>query len=725
MMDDSRPRLAQDDASVELSPGQVLDGKYEVDSVLGAGSMGTVYGGHHILLGRRVAIKVVRLADQANDETEGRFLAEGRVLASLAHPHVVQIHDLGLVRGTPYLVMEHLEGETLHERIARSGPLPIEEARVIARQILAALSAVHRLGIVHRDLKPANVFLASSRDRVPHSKLLDFGVSTHVLTDTATLAGTPAYFAPEQASIEAVDASTDIWAMGVTLYQMLTGQLPFLEPRLPALLTAIREQEPLSPRVIRPEIPPAIEGVVMRALQKRKDARFPDAETMRDALADEEAPITARGGTTRAFALIAEPDPHVAEIYGAYASELDLVPAHAGDGAEAAELFASVGAPRLLIANLGLPVLDGFALVSRLRKMAPPSVSAAVAVSTVSALRAAGRERRSDLGLAAVLDPTLPPDLVKSALRRALMSAPVESAPETTATVATEKRRLDRVAAMNLVDDQPPDGALQRLVADTARAFDVPVALISIMLGDRQWYKAHFGLGGELLARRSAPREHTFCQHVVESGTPLVVPDARSHPVFAQNRYVQEGAVGSYVGAPLTAPSGEVLGTLCIFDKVARPISRDKVEDLIVLARRVAGELEVRARPPERAKRGVTTRTSLQAVLANLDSAVLLLGPDRRVIFANPQLAAIASVPVESLIGLWREACFLRIAEGFADPGDFLRRTRVPPNGPFVGREDFAVLRPAPGRLRWTAKPADLDGKVGHLETFTEITASG
>ena len=726
--------LAADD-EVELVAGQILDGKYAVGEIIGSGAMGTVYEATHVLLGRKVAIKTLGSVYRQGLEMSGRFLAEGRVLASLAHPHVIHVYDLGLERGQPYLVMERLEGETLDERLDRLGTLPIAETLIIARQILSGLGAVHERGIVHRDLKPANVFLAASSDGLPHVKILDFGVSTSIVGEGAShgqIIGTPAFLAPEQARGEAVDERVDLWALAVCLYQMLTGARPFSAGSINQLLLQIINAQPPPPSAGRRGVPVELDEAVMRALQKRRDDRFPSARAMFEALAH-----TGSGGVVvsaepaRELALVAEPDPHVAEAYAAVARELGLVPIVVEDGAEAREMIASIGLPRLLLTNLSLPGEDGFALLRGLRALAPASVCAAVAFSPMSEIRAAARARRRELGLAAVLDSDAAPDAVLGVARRALAGGEPDALGLETSTRPpdTETRRLERIAVMDLVDERPADAALQHLVEDTAHAFGVPVALISLVLQDRQWFKAHVGIGGELLTARGSPRDWAFCRHVVESRAPLIVPDARAHPAFADNPLVLDGTVGSYAGAPVITPRGDVLGSLCIIDSAPSPFSADQVEDLVHLARRVAGELELRA--PRRAEPAVslakvpsTMQHRLMAILANLDCAVLLLDGSRRVVFANQTLADLAGVPVDALLGKPRDAFVALFAPIFDDPADYRRRIDVLPAGPYAGREDFGAKGPARRILRWSAKPVEMKDGIGQLETYAVLAAA-
>ncbi len=725
-----------------LHPGQVLDGRYQVGAVIGQGAMGTVFEGRHILLGRAVAIKSSLIPHRERPEAYDRFLAEGRVVASVAHPNVVQTYDLGIADGTPYLVMERLHGQTLEDRLADHGPLPLEDSVVVARQILAGLGAVHARGIVHRDLKPANVFLVSSNDAAPHARILDFGVSTEAIPPDASgrIIGTPSYLAPEQAMGEPVDARTDIWAVGVCLYEMLTGKPPFRGDTFNELMMAIGSEAPSPPSAYRKAAAP-LDDIVLKALAKRGEDRYQDAKAMLEALrapleksrARERAPeIEVRAEPPRELCLIAEPDPHFSEVLAGIARELGFETVTVGDAGEAREMLDALGSPRLLLVNLSLPREDGFSLLRSLAVGKPDAHRTAVAFAAAPALRLAAHTRLDELGIRAALDPHLSRERLRAVVARALRGDPtsqiIEPAPPSTSAPLTQRARLDRISEMKLVDEKVPDARLQNLVAETAKALEVPVALVSLVLEDRQWFKGHYGIGGKLLEDRGTPVEWAFCQHVVDSGAPLIVTDAKSHPVFAKNPLVEDGTVGSYAGAPLVTPTGEVLGTLCIIDHEARSIPRDKVEDLVVLARRVAGELELEAEaarnpppaPGKGAPKGPNTNQRLMAVLSNLDTALLLLGPDRRVMFANQTLADLAGVLVESLIGLSRESATRCLAPAFADASDYLRRVRAPPEGPFAAREDF-IAQTSRKTIRWSAKPIEMSDGVGELESYTEL----
>lgn len=269
----------------------MLDARYELGHRIGGGGMAEVVEAYDRKLDRRVAVKLLHVG-VADPRARERFLREARMAAGFVHPNVVTIHDVGEVRGRPYLVMELVEGGTLGDLIARDGPLPVGQALVISDSVLAALGAAHAGGLVHRDVKPANILIGTD-GRV---KLADFGIAKATqdlgrdLTATGQVLGTAGYLAPEQAAGGEATPASDVYAAGVVLYEMLAGQPPFTGEH--PLAVAVAHQRANVPPLAdkRQGLPPGVLDVVSRSLEKDPSRRFRDASQMRTELA-------AAGGT--------------------------------------------------------------------------------------------------------------------------------------------------------------------------------------------------------------------------------------------------------------------------------------------------------------------------------------------------------------------------------------------------------------------------------------------
>lgn len=271
--------------SQRIGPGSVIAGRYQVEAQIGAGGMAVVYRAEDIQLGRKVAVKVLHAQYAEDGEFVERFRREAKAAAQLQHPGIVAVYDTGSWEGTWYIAMELLEGPTLKERIVSEGRIEPAEAIELTDEILRAVRAAHRDGIIHRDLKPHNVIL----DDQGHPKVTDFGIARRGASDmtaTGSILGTAHYIAPEQAQGEVITPRTDLYAVGVVLYEMLTGRTPFEGDTAVSIALAHVNNEPRSPRSIVPAISPALDAVVMRALAKRPSDRFADADAFLAALSD-------------------------------------------------------------------------------------------------------------------------------------------------------------------------------------------------------------------------------------------------------------------------------------------------------------------------------------------------------------------------------------------------------------------------------------------------------
>jgi serine/threonine protein kinase len=283
-------------ADSPVTEGQILAGKYRVEKVLGSGGMGVVVAAWHLELEQRVAVKFLHPLAMERTDTAERFRREARSAAKIRSEHVARVIDVGIMEGgVPYMVMEYLEGHDISDEMQKVGMLPIADAIDFVLQAIEALAEAHAAGIVHRDLKPANLFIAHRADGTRIVKVLDFGISKSLLggsvaelslTRTSTLIGSPLYMSPEQMrSAKDVDTRTDIWSLGVIMYEMITGQPPYTGDSIPALCASLLSDTPVSMQAIRADVPPELEEAVMRCLVKDRAGRFSTVSELARALA--------------------------------------------------------------------------------------------------------------------------------------------------------------------------------------------------------------------------------------------------------------------------------------------------------------------------------------------------------------------------------------------------------------------------------------------------------
>jgi tRNA A-37 threonylcarbamoyl transferase component Bud32 len=271
--------------------GTVLLGRYSVTRKIGQGGMGAVYEATHTLIGKRVAVKVLLDKYARREQVVARLEQEARLASAIGHEHIIDITDFGTTHdGRTFVVMEFLEGESLAECLAREGPLPETRILQITFQIASALGAAHAKGIVHRDVKPENVFLLRRKDQ-DFIKVVDFGISKSMrasqpgeeesprLTQTGMVLGTPLYMSPEQArGDEELDHRIDIYALGVIMYELATGQVPFLGTNYLSIISQVLNDEAPRPRQVRPELSEEFEAIVLRLLEKDRDRRYQTTE---------------------------------------------------------------------------------------------------------------------------------------------------------------------------------------------------------------------------------------------------------------------------------------------------------------------------------------------------------------------------------------------------------------------------------------------------------------
>jgi len=275
------------DPSSDTLLGSVVDGRYEILSVIGEGGMGTVYEARHQALGKRFALKALRKDLALDTEIAERFIHEARTAAAVSHPGLVEITDFGrLESGQVYFVMELLEGQSLAALLRTGGPLPAARGLDIVRQLVHALKAAHDASIVHRDLKPDNIHVGRGNAGADLVKIVDFGLAKVIgssrLTRSGMVFGTPHYMSPEQAAGEVVDHRADIYALGVVMYEMFTGKVPFEADSYMGVLTKHMYVAPAPPGELSPELKSlgALEDVILRCLQKRPAARYDHLEAL-------------------------------------------------------------------------------------------------------------------------------------------------------------------------------------------------------------------------------------------------------------------------------------------------------------------------------------------------------------------------------------------------------------------------------------------------------------
>ncbi len=288
--------------------GKLLDGKYRIDAFISGGGMGSVYRATHVMLGKTVAVKVIRGELVTSDDVVRRFQREARAASTLNHPNIVTVYDLGQADdGTLYIAMEFIDGPSLKEAIRRDGPMAPGRAVEILRQVASALALAHQNQIIHRDLKSQNLMLTADPHGRTMVKLVDFGIAKTFdepavqLTEAGFVLGTPHYMSPEQAAGTVVDHRADLYSLGVILYEMLAGEVPFGEASTTSILVKLMTEMPEPPSRRRRDVvvPAALEAIAMRCLEKDPDRRFQSATEFAEALdsrpADEPTLVRAPG----------------------------------------------------------------------------------------------------------------------------------------------------------------------------------------------------------------------------------------------------------------------------------------------------------------------------------------------------------------------------------------------------------------------------------------------
>jgi len=320
------------DSSALPKPGDTVAAKYLIERTIGSGGMSVVFGATHRVTGKRFAIKWL-LPDEdvsspdasTSAEAAARFIREAQVAGRFQHPNVVEVYDVGQVSGSFYMVMDWLEGESLADRLERTGPLTLPEACAYLIPCMRGMDDAHAVGIVHRDLKPANIFLCKATRHAPEiAKVLDFGIakiespageSASLVTKQGVLIGTPYYLSPEQLRAHPVDHRTDIYAFGVILYQVLSGQLPFPAESFGELVLQITSGTPTPLRVSVPGLPRGVDELIARAMARDPAERFQNLTELIDALERfDAAPASLRRAKSEGQPSLREARPRMASV---------------------------------------------------------------------------------------------------------------------------------------------------------------------------------------------------------------------------------------------------------------------------------------------------------------------------------------------------------------------------------------------------------------------------
>jgi len=372
-------------APVATEPDRVGEqlGRYRIDEKLGQGGMGIVYAAEDLELGRRVALKVLPRAAVADADRRRRFLREARTAASVSHPNLAALFDVGEADGTVFLAMELIRGASLRATIeAAPGGMPVAEAMGIALQIARGLGKAHAAGVVHRDLKPENVMMEVDGT----AKVVDFGLAKLAASESGStdggdlstqdgkILGTPSYMAPEQAKGSRVGPTADVFSLGVVLYEMLTGVRPFVGTTLVDVLVSIARDRPAPPSKRSPRLPRELDRIVLRCLAKEPGARFADGDAVAEALAKSSAPT--RGPTLPKWSLA------LAGVLGAFAVTVLVWPTPTREvprpelhGAVSALPSAVVAAKASVPPETTAPVSSASPAVGVLASASPPSPS--------------------------------------------------------------------------------------------------------------------------------------------------------------------------------------------------------------------------------------------------------------------------------------------------------------------------------------------------------------
>lgn len=432
------------------------------------------------------------------------------------------------------------------------------------------------------------------------------------------------------------------------------------------------------------------------------------------------------------YALIAEPNPQRAAEYLALLAELGLDAVVTRDGVEAQATLQYRGPPALLVTELALPRMDGFALLTELRARTPRPSTTVLVATAFDELRLMAWPHRTRLGIHGFLDRRASAATLRETFRAALEGRPVkEPGPVALAPAVVPRPPVPAASAPERAESPDATPELTDVVAAVAEAFGVPVALLSLTEGEQRRTVAHVTLprGGA-----GEPWDWSRFHLAVQAPEGLVVADLAKHPLLREEPLVRAGVVGCYAGAALVSSTGARIGTLCILDTRRRSLGTEELGVLVGLARRIAGELESKARARATEREAARLRGALAArdsgtgalellaeTLHAVDAGMLLVDGQGQCLVANERLAELLGVSSRELSGMSLEAVRGHLIGLSGDPGE-LRRRLEPSSGPSgTLAVTLELERPSPRVLRWVARPVSIPGGMGQLSTFTEV----
>ncbi len=410
------------------------------------------------------------------------------------------------------------------------------------------------------------------------------------------------------------------------------------------------------------------------------------------------------------------------------------------DSNEAKRIVSTRGSPKLVIADLEMARDSSFKLLREVQDSIAPDDRPAVLASVSRELRTTAGDLTDALGIAEVVPRGADARTIGSAVRRALSKRPSAVPFSYVPPPAEDAAQLGLAAcaAMGLLDDSRRDKELENLAAQIAEAFGAPIALVSVTLDDRRWFKAHLAIRTGHGESRSAARDSSFCTHVIQSGHPIFVSDATVHPIFSSHPLVRRGLVASFAGAPMTTSDGEVLGALCLLD--TRPAAMDaaRVDLLARLARRVGSEFELRSKArssalevirlteklaQERQRHRISKNwlSQLEGALSRLGTGVFVADEEGRIVCANAAAAELLRVPLEKMLGMHLEELLHACERFFEDARGSPRPTSAPRDEAFSFCREVVLDGPVKRRLKWSIEPIAWCDGTGHLSILTGL----